>query len=209
MKQSTEWKNSQSRRPEESFSALEYYESGEGRAHVETNAVRRIQRVLTMRALLLAKIPLQEKVLDAGCGSGFSLKLLKEAGYKAQGFDISPRLVALAKAKKLNAKVGDLQKIPFLDGSFGGIISISALQWLSQGSENEKNEKLANCAREFWRVLKPGGKAAMQFYPASDEDAMLAAKAFRASGFKTVLHTESPENARKKKTFILLEKPAR
>ncbi len=201
-------KNTTGRRPEENFSALEYYESGEGRSHVETNAVRRIQRDLTMRALLLAKIPLSEKVLDAGCGSGFSLELLKEAGYKAQGIDISPRMVALAKAKKLNARVGDLQKIPFLDGSFGGIISISALQWLLQGSEKEKKEKTAKCAREFWRVLKPGGKAAVQFYPASDSDAMIAAKSFRAIGFKTVLHTESPENAKKKKVFILLEKQA-
>ncbi|MFA6049348.1 MAG: class I SAM-dependent methyltransferase [Candidatus Micrarchaeia archaeon] len=200
------WRARSAKRPEQSFSALEYYESEEGKSHVEKNAVRKIQRGLTMRALLLAKIPLQEKLLDAGCGSGYSLELLKEAGYKAQGFDLSPRLVALAKAKKLDARVGDIQKIPFPDAAFGGIISISALQWLLQGTEKEQKEKLSKCASEFWRVLKAGGKAAIQFYPESEEQAMVAAKAFRAKGFKTILHTENPENARKRKVFILLEK---
>ena len=206
MSKTTGWRSLSAKRPEQSFSALEYYESEEGRSHVEKNAVRKIQRGLTMRALLLAKIPLHEKVLDAACGSGYSLELIKEAGYNAQGIDLSPRLVLLAKAKKLDARVGDLQKIPLPNAAFGGLISISALQWLLQGTEKEQKEKLAKCASEFWRVLKVGGRAAIQFYPESEEQAMLAAKAFRAKGFKTVLHTENPENARKRKVFILLEK---
>ncbi len=201
------WRINSTNRPEDlGQSAFEYYESGLGRAHVETGAVRRVQRELALRALMHAQIPLNEKVLDAGCGSGFSLEVLKEAGYKPEGFDISPALVALSAKKGFKAKEGDLRKIPFSDGSFGAMISISAIQWLLQGSEIEKRENMKKCAKEFFRVLKPSGKAAIQFYPKTEGDLMLAGTAFKNAGLKTTIITENENNPKKRRFFLVLEK---
>ncbi|PIU81238.1 hypothetical protein COS70_05125, partial [Candidatus Micrarchaeota archaeon CG06_land_8_20_14_3_00_50_6] len=68
-------------------------------------------------------------------------------------------------------------------------------------------ENASKAAQEFWRVLKPNGIVVIQFYPRSEEEAMLAAKAFRAKGFAVRLITDNPQNPRKRKVFLLLKKP--
>ena len=198
-----------SRRPEDSANALDYYESGEGRAQTETNAVKKIQEQITLRAVQLANFELGTTLLDAGCGSGHSLSVLSELGFKAKGFDLSPRLVSLAKKKKLDATVGDLRKIPFPGASFGGLVSVSALQWLLSAnySEDEKKQNLEKCASEFWRVLEKGGKAVVQWYPRSEQELFWAGKVFKSAGFRVVVHQDNADNARKRKCFLVLEKP--
>ncbi|MFH0923006.1 MAG: class I SAM-dependent methyltransferase, partial [Candidatus Micrarchaeota archaeon] len=99
------WKIKNSKRPEKTASATEYY--GENAPYASSSAIRRIQRKITLRALELAMFPLSWKVLDAGCGSGFSLEILREIGYSCAGFDVSPAMVSLAKKKGFVAKVGD------------------------------------------------------------------------------------------------------
>ena len=245
----TGWKTS-SKRPEDRTDALQYYESGEGRSHTETSAVKKIQEQITLRAVELLRPKLGTTIaalkagptkrglalrgltnlkprfvpqtsaktaaefrptviLDAGCGTGFSLSVLSELGFKAKGFDLSPRLVALARKKKLDAVVGDLRKIPFPPGSFGALISISALQWLlsEKYSDKEREENVRKCASEFWRVLEKGGKAAVQFYPKSEEELFWAGKIFKSAGFSVVVHQDNAQNGRKRKCFLLLEKP--
>ncbi|MFQ5406241.1 MAG: class I SAM-dependent methyltransferase [Candidatus Micrarchaeia archaeon] len=191
------------RRPENRFSALDFYESGEGVSHVETNAVRRIQRALTLRALQLVMFPIDQKILDAGCGSGYSLDVLNEVGYSAQGFDLSPKLVGLAKAKGLEVKVGDLTDVPFPTASIGGIISISALQWILKGNDTDKKKNVKRAAQEFKRVLRPRGKAVVQFYAESVFDEELVRKVFEKQGFKAELVVDNPQNKRKRKVFLV------
>jgi len=188
-------------RPEERVGDAEEYYAGEGCRYVKSNALRRIQRELTMRALMLLLPPLKARVLDAGCGNGFSMEVLREAGYrKIKGFDISPEMIAEAKKKKFDVKVGDLRKIPFPARSFDVIISISALQWV-------KPEGMPSVAREFRRVLAPGGHAVVQFYPKSEEDLMYAARCFKHADLKTAMITENADNPRKRRVFLLLSQP--
>src|SRR3989344_471656 len=56
-----------------------------------------------------------KKVLDWGCGSGIYIKELKSKGAKIKGFDISEKMVAIA--KKINPdieiKVGSGTNIPY------------------------------------------------------------------------------------------------
>jgi len=191
-------------RPEDEKEVGEYYSEEEAERYAHSNAMRRIQRQLTMRALELARIPFTARVLDAGCGTGFSLEVLKEAGYKKiAGFDAVPALLKHAKQKGFKARKGDLRCIPFPDKSFDAIISISALQWILA-----KNacENAARAAKEFNRVLSEKGTAVIQFYPRSQEQATVAARAFRREGFKTILVTDNPANPVKRKVFLLLRK---
>ncbi|MFH0922596.1 MAG: class I SAM-dependent methyltransferase, partial [Candidatus Micrarchaeota archaeon] len=136
-------------------------------------------------------------VLDAGCGSGFSLEILREIGYSCAGFDVSPAMVSLAKKKGFVAKVGDLRKIPFPKASFDAIVSISALQWI------DLNEASV-VASEFRRVLKSNGRAVIQFYPESEKQLMDWAKAFKTARFSVVVTQEGLDSPRKRKVFLLL-----
>ena len=189
------WKIKNSKRPEKTTSATEYY--GEKAAYASSSAIRRIQRKITLRALELAMFPLDWKILDAGCGNGFSLDILREVGYECAGFDVSPSMVALAKKKGFLAKAGDLRKIPFPKASFDAIISISALQWIDLAEASV-------VAHEFKRVLKKNGRAVMQFYPESEKQLMDWAQAFRKAGFSMVVKQEGLESPRKRRVFLLL-----
>ncbi len=188
------------KRPEDDGNPVEFY-SKPGAKVYEKNAMRHIQERILMRALELAGIPLGSKVLDAGCGTGFGMQLMKSIGYPVSGFDVSPEMLAIAKSKKLDVKKGDLRKIPFADSSFDAVVSISALQWVPL------KERTA-VAREFYRVLVDGGVAVIQFYPASEEEALATGKIFRQAGFKVVLHVDNEGNPRKRKVFLVLHKPA-
>ncbi|NYZ74679.1 class I SAM-dependent methyltransferase, partial [Candidatus Micrarchaeota archaeon] len=119
------------------------------------------------------------------------------------GFDAVPALLKHARRKGFKVKEGDLRDIPFRNNSFDAIVSVSVLQWIL-AKDAEKNA--AKAANEFWRVLTKKGAAVIQFYPRSEEEVMLAAKAFRGKGFKTTFVTDNPDNPRKRKVFLLLRR---
>lgn len=92
-------------------------------------------------------------VLDAACGPGKYAEILIEQGAEVIGFDISPKMVALAKERnKDNGKffVHDLsQPMSMLENkSFDTIVCALALHYL-----DDWNSTL----QEFCRVLKPKG----------------------------------------------------
>jgi ubiquinone/menaquinone biosynthesis C-methylase UbiE len=188
-------------RPEEKIgSAIEFYDAqGEAERYAQSGAMQRIQRQLTLAALLYAEFHEGAKLLDAGCGNGYSALIAEEAGYNVAGFDISPTMVEIAKRSGVDAKVGDLRKIPFRAKEFDGVFSVSALQWLKT-----KND-LAQAAKEFYRVLKNGGGAVVQWYPKSEDEMLAAADAFKRAGFEVTLRVENPENARKRRVFLLCD----
>lgn len=102
------------------------------------------------------------KVLDVGCGTGDYTFLLARRGLDMTGVDLSPNSIKSARQKA--AKL-DLNQIPFLtsDGellreipgdSFDGVISFSALRYVPD---------LSSALKAIRRVLKPGGKAVLDF----------------------------------------------
>lgn len=98
-----------------------------------------------------------KRILDVGIGDGFSSALMARAGAEVSGIDVSP--AALARAKELAERYNldlDLHEMPgedlrFEDKTFDGILCISAYHHMDQ----------ERAAREFARVLKPGGKLVM------------------------------------------------
>lgn len=91
------------------------------------------------------------RVADLGCGSGAFTHLLQEAGFIAVGVDISPKLVAVGRAKYPGLELieGDIEKLPFGDGSLDGV--------LLSGVVHHFPDPRA-CVAEVHRTLRKGGK---------------------------------------------------
>jgi ubiquinone/menaquinone biosynthesis C-methylase UbiE len=69
--------------------------------------------VLVREGDLVAK-----RVLDLGCGTGRLAAALHDRGSRVWGVDPSPEMVALAKKRGVNAKVGRAEQLPFKEGWF-------------------------------------------------------------------------------------------
>jgi 18S rRNA (guanine1575-N7)-methyltransferase len=163
-------------RPEHIAPAAIYYNEENAEKYADNSRMAKIQRVMCERALqlLLLSEPLNEKlVLDLGCGTGMSAETMAEYGINFIGSDISDAMLkegvergATEGGDFMQADMGSA--LPFRDGLFDGVISISALQWLLNADGGEKYEPykrlkiLFTCLR---RVLKRGGRAVFQFYP--------------------------------------------
>ncbi|HWR97931.1 MAG TPA: class I SAM-dependent methyltransferase [Candidatus Methanoperedens sp.] len=92
-------------------------------------------------------------VLDAGCGRGEFLELLREAGIPATGVDADAEMAARGREKGLQIAVGDLfahlGRAP--DGSLGGIFAAQVIEHLSTA-------ELVAFVRLAHAKLAPGGR---------------------------------------------------
>ena len=71
---------------------------------------------------IVAAAPRQ--VLEVGGGPGeVSERIARELGAGVRYVDISPRMVALARARGLDAQVGDARALPFEDASFDTVVA--------------------------------------------------------------------------------------
>jgi ubiquinone/menaquinone biosynthesis C-methylase UbiE len=93
------------------------------------------------------------KVLDAGCGSGPLAEALRAKGAVVSGFDLSPAMVDLARARlgdDADLRVADLgAPLPYPDDAFDLVVASLALHYV---------EDWASALAELRRVLKPGGR---------------------------------------------------
>lgn len=103
---------------------------------------------LTRQGLELCSFAPGARLLDAGCGPGASLALLKERGFTCLGLDRSPILLREA-AAHAPCLLADVARIPLRDKSLDGIICECVLSLA-------RNK--AAVLREFHRLLRPGGK---------------------------------------------------
>ena len=91
-------------------------------------------------------------VLDAGCGRGEFLQLLREAGVEARGIDADADMVAYARGEGLEVEQADvlahLDGLP--DGSLGGIFAAQLVEHLPAPALLRLLELAA-------RKLRPGG----------------------------------------------------
>jgi arsenite methyltransferase len=93
------------------------------------------------------------RVLEVGCGTGwFAARVRRELAAEVVAIDQSPRMVELARAQGLDARVGDVQDLPFDDGEFDVVVCNWTLYHL---------QDLERGLAEIARVLRPGGRFAV------------------------------------------------
>ncbi len=170
----------------------------------EKAAIRKTQIQMAQRILQELALSDSSFVLDAGCGSGFSMESALAITKNVFGFDISQELLLVAKRKGIKNLVrADFESIPFRGNAFDVIISVSAMQWFNPKDEHDVKDHYARLAKEFFRLLKSGGKAGLQFYPASERELEIAVKCFRKL-FGGYIIEEG--GGRKRKRYLILEK---
>lgn len=106
------------------------------------------------------------KYLDIGCGAGLAAAKASALGAVVTGLDASQALLDIARSRLPAATfhLGDLQALPFEDGSFDLVSSFNAIQYAGDVSE---------ALSEVRRVLSPGGTVAIATW--GDPDGMEAA----------------------------------
>jgi SAM-dependent methyltransferase len=99
----------------------------------------------------LSGLPAGARVADLGCGSGVFTELLRRQGYRSIGLDISPKLIALGRAKYPGLELieGDAENLPFESASLDGVL----LSGLVHHFPDPRR-----LASEVRRVLKSGGR---------------------------------------------------
>lgn len=97
----------------------------------------------------VAEVP-PRRYLEVGCGPGeLAQRVGGELGAAVAAVDISPRMVALARERGVDAQEGDVQDLPFEDASF----DCAAAAWMLF---HVPDVPLA--LAELARVLRPGGR---------------------------------------------------
>lgn len=90
------------------------------------------------------------RLLEVGCGMGeLAERVAVELGAEVIAIDISPRMADIARARGVDARVGDAQALAFADGEFDCVVANWVLYHLPD---------LDGGVAELARVLAPGGR---------------------------------------------------
>ncbi|MFN2467292.1 MAG: class I SAM-dependent methyltransferase [Gaiellaceae bacterium] len=90
------------------------------------------------------------RVLEVGCGMGeFAERLARDLASEILAVDQSPRMVELTRARGVDARVADVQDLPFGDGEFDCAVA----NWMLYHVPD-----LDRALAELARVLRPGGR---------------------------------------------------
>lgn len=128
---------------EEFYSRDEYYANykRESRRKFRTAAIR----VNRIASAVEARKP---KLLDIGCGMGTVVQAAAKRGWEAEGVDLSPNAVRLAKDRGINARLVDGTQLPYEDQSFDVITAWNLIEHV---------DDVRVALAEWRRVLRVGG----------------------------------------------------
>ena len=126
--------------------------------HLMSLNVDKLWRKYALREIVDGSV---QQILDVACGTGDSTISIAKAGNpgsRVTGVDISEGMMALVMQKaaregvhdRIRLKVADGEDLPFGEGSFHRVTCAFGIR-----NFEHKEQGL----REFYRVLKPGGKA--------------------------------------------------
>eukprot|EP00771_Trimastix_marina_P003944 gnl/Trimastix_PCT/661.p1 GENE.gnl/Trimastix_PCT/661~~gnl/Trimastix_PCT/661.p1 ORF type:complete len:280 (+),score=48.70 gnl/Trimastix_PCT/661:44-883(+) len=197
-------------RPEHKAPPEVFYNEEEAKKYSRNSRMLKIQKDLTRRALELLSLDGPSLILDIGCGSGLSGEVLTEEGHDWLGCDISPHMLRVAKHIRdvegdvVNSDIGE--GLPYRPSTFDAIVSISTLQWLSNADFTGANprQRYLTFFRSLFSVLKPGGRAVLQWYPETPSQIVdINAYATRC-GFTGFVIVDYPNSTRAKKYYLWL-----
>ncbi len=149
----------------------------------DTFSFRGTFRELRQRTATLARIQLEDAVLDVGCGTGtLAMEVQRRVGRagRVAGVDPGTQQIARARAKAarrnvpISFQIGVIEQLPFPDQTFDVVLSTLMMHHLPAPL---KRQGLAEIAR----VLKPGGRLVIADFTHKKERAGQAAR-FHAGG---------------------------
>jgi ubiquinone/menaquinone biosynthesis C-methylase UbiE len=107
------------------------------------------------------------RVLDVACGPGIVCEFAKRRGALPVGLDLSARMIDTARTllPETEFHVGDVEQLPFPDGSFDAVVSNFGL-----GHFPRPEEAIAECMR----VLAPGGRGAFSWWDTAEKQRLQA-----------------------------------
>src|SRR6185503_4580269 len=94
-------------------------------------------------------------VLEVGCGTGLILEKLAGFAKRAEGVDLSPGMLALAKNRGLTVREGSATELPYADESFDVAVSFKVLAHVPD---------IEKALSEMARVCRPGGHVIAELY---------------------------------------------
>lgn len=130
------------------------------------------------------------RVLDAATGTGNTALLAARAGAEVDAFDISPRLLGIARSRAVSAGLdirfrdGDLIDLPYPDASFDVVLSTFGAFTVDDPPR---------CAAELVRVTRPEGGIVSTAW--SDEGMLATLTAVVADRYPGVLDPSRPDPA--------------
>ena len=136
--------------------------TGNGRYENPTSAKLYFRSRKLQTALRLGSFQPGDRLLEIGCAVGHFTFPLAQLGYRIIGLDFSENCVAAARqrippkdAAGIRFIQGDAEDLGlFDDGSFDGVLSLSTLRYVPH---------LSKALKEIHRVLRPGGRAVLDF----------------------------------------------
>lgn len=204
------------RRPEHIAPPEIFYDVKEAYKYTKNTRIIDIQESMTNRAIELLELPPNQQclLLDLGCGSGLSSQCIEEHNHKWIGADISEAMIDIAKQRKEDGDLEDMQIIqsdlgeglPFKPGSFDGAISVSALQWLCNADKKSHSpaKRLLKLFTSLYTCLSRQARAVFQFYPENPQQVELINQQALRAGFTGGLVIDNPNSTKAKKFFLVL-----
>ncbi len=116
-------------------------------------------------ALERAELAPDDRILDAGCGASVFPPYLARQGYRTEALDLVEPGPPGGGRLGVGYVRGDLERLPFSDGSFDVVFCISVLEHLAE-------EAMKGALGELARVLRPGGRLLLttDFYADADAE---------------------------------------
>jgi len=96
------------------------------------------------------------RIADLGCGSGVFTDRLRQRGYQCTGVDLSPKLIRIAREKYPGIEFleGDIERLPFPDGSFDAVLLAGVLHHLPERAKCAAEIRRIRAARRTLRRLR-------------------------------------------------------
>eukprot|EP00917_Polyrhabdina_sp_WS-2016_P024939 GHVP01053795.1.p1 GENE.GHVP01053795.1~~GHVP01053795.1.p1 ORF type:complete len:258 (+),score=53.44 GHVP01053795.1:1222-1995(+) len=198
-------------RPEHSLPPELFYNKEEAEKYNRSTRIQKIQKEMTERCIELLGLDDKKShlILDVGCGTCISGDVIEQKGHEWVGIDISINMLEVAKESFYpdNLFLSDIGNgLFFRSGSFDGVISISALQWLFYSNKTSENprQRLKTFFSSLISCLSLNSSAAFQFYPENTQQSDLALSIAKSVGFYGTLITDNPESNKNMKKYLLL-----
>lgn len=122
-----------------------------GRAAATYDRFAELQRISGQRLMQEAGDRAAERVLDAGCGTGFFSRRWRQRGSQVIALDLAPAMLAQVRASQAahHCVQGDIEALPLATASVDLAWSNLAVQWCNE---------LARGLAELKRVTRSGGR---------------------------------------------------